>query len=611
MIGSHFLPAPLEQRARVLQRSAAWALRAAWETGPALLAGVTAISIVRSLIPAGLALSARGIVNGAVAGLHGEAPALAPLLPWLLLGFVLTVIEGLAGMAGPLLRQRLRDQLATRLTSDVMTHAAALDLSFFEDPRAQDALQRAKDDPAGHVTNFLANAITAAGNAVQIASLIAILVVIEPWVVAIMLLLTAPYLWSQARLAAEQHALERSRTAKRRWTQYFVGTLTGAGSAGEVQLLRLAPLLTRRFRALMEELRTDDWRLALRGFHRGAGFVTIATAAIYAAFVHVCWRALHGELSVGDLAIFGAASARMRQTLESFVQLGTQALGETLYVSDVIEFLGARPRVDAAPTATLPAVSRAAIALRDVHFTYPGADEPALCGVDLDIASGETVALVGENGAGKTTLVKLLARLYDPDRGSILFDGQDLRDLPRVELQRRIACVFQQFGRYEASAADNIAYGNWERLLEDREGVAAVARTAGVEALIAGLPRGYDTHLGRLFGTADLSAGQWQKLAVARAFARDAALLILDEPTSNLDARAEHALFEQFRALAEGRTTIIVSHRFSTVSMAHRIVVLDKGRVVETGTHAELLARAGHYATLYSLHERTGLRAAG
>jgi ATP-binding cassette subfamily B protein len=611
MIGSRFLPAPLEHRARTLQRSAAWALAQAWETSPALLLGVTAISLLRGLIPAGLALSARGIVNGAVAALHAGTTAVGPLLPWLLLGFALTVIEGLAALAGPLLRQRLRDRLAARLTTQVMEHAAAMDLAFFEDPRSHDALQRAKDDPAGHVTNFLANAISAASNALQIASLIAILIVIEPWVVAVILLLTVPYLWSQARLTAEQHALERSRTAKRRWTGYFVSNLTGAASAGEVQLLRLAPILTRRFRGLMDEFRGQDWGLARRGFNRGAAFVTIATVAIYAAFVHVCWRALHGGLSVGDLAIFGAASARMRQTLESFVQLGTQALAETLYVGDVIDFLAARTRRDEAPTAALPPVSRAGLELRDVHFTYPGAAEPALCGIDLRIEPGETVALVGENGAGKTTLVKLLARLYDPDQGSILFDGSDLRDLPREALQRRIAFVFQGFGRYEASLADNIAFGDWERLLDDREAVAAVARTAGIEPLIARLPRGYDTHLGRMFGEADLSAGQWQKLAVARAFARQAALLILDEPTSNLDARAEHALFEQFRTLAEGRTTIIVSHRFSTVSMAHRIVVLDKGRVVESGSHAELLARAGHYATLYSLHERTGLRAAG
>ena len=261
-----------------------------------------------------------------------------------------------------------------------------------------------------------------------------------------------------------------------------------------------------------------------------------------------------------------------------------------MYVADVIDFLNARPRRDAAPTASMPAVSRAGLELRDVHFSYPGAPEPAICGIDLTIAPGETIALVGENGAGKTTLVKLLARLYDPDQGSILFDGVDLRDLPRADLQRRIAFVFQGFGRYEASAADNIAYGDWQRLLGDRDGVAAVARTAGVDALIAGLPAGYDTHLGRLFGESDLSAGQWQKLAVARAFARQAALLILDDRPPTSDARAEHALFEQFRALAEGAPPSSC-RTASTVSMAQRIVVLEKGRIVETGTHADARAR--------------------
>jgi ATP-binding cassette subfamily B protein len=266
MPGTSFLSAVRAARGRC--GAARRALQAAWSTSPVLLLGVAAVSLIRGLIPAGLALSARGIVNGAVAGLHGGQD-IGPLLPWLLLGFVLTVLEGVGSLAGPLLRQRLRDELACRLTSDVMAHAATLDLSFFEDPRSQDALQRAKDDPAGHVTSFVATAISACSNALQIGSLVAILVVIEPWVVAVVLALTVPYLWAQWRLTAEQHALERSRTAKRRWTGYFVSSLTGAQSAGEVQLLRLAPLLTGRFRSLMEEFQGQDWRLARRGFGRG------------------------------------------------------------------------------------------------------------------------------------------------------------------------------------------------------------------------------------------------------------------------------------------------------------------------------------------------------
>jgi ATP-binding cassette subfamily B protein len=283
----------------------------------------------------------------------------------------------------------------------------------------------------------------------------------------------------------------------------------------------------------------------------------------------------------------------------------SDAVQETLYISNIREFLALQPPAPPPVLASFPPTSRAAIEVRDLRFTYPGAARPALSGISLHIEAGETVALVGENGAGKTTLVKLLAGLYEPDQGCILFDGVDLRELPRDELQRRIAFVFQGFGCYEAPAADNIAYGDWQRLLSDRDSVRQVARLSGVDELIEALPRGYDTPLGKMFGETDLSAGQWQKIAVARAFARDAALLILDEPTSSMDARAEHALFNQFRSLAKGRTTIIVSHRFSTVRMANRIVVLDNGRLVESGTHAELLARDGNYATLYELHQRS------
>jgi ATP-binding cassette subfamily B protein len=215
--------------------------------------------------------------------------------------------------------------------------------------------------------------------------------------------------------------------------------------------------------------------------------------------------------------------------------------------------------------------------------------------------------LVGENGAGKSTLVKLLAGLYPPSRGSIRLDGVDLGDLAPGELHRRIAFVFQNFGRYEASAADNIAYGDWRRLVGDREGVRAVARAAGIEALIESLPDGYDTLLGRGFGRLDLSGGEWQRIAIARAFAREARLLVLDEPTANLDARAEHGLFGLFRRLARGRTTIVISHRFSTVALADRIFVLERGQLVECGTHAELLARRRTYAELFEL-QRCAIR---
>ncbi len=618
MSGLRALAREWGRRGRALLDHAGWGLAIAWRASAPVLVGVLVVAALRALFPAGLALVARAIVNAAVGSVRAGSIDFAPLLPWLGFGFALTLFEGLCGHAAVLLRNRLRDLLVGRMTADVLAHAAGLELADVEAPQTQDILQRAKDNPGAHLHAMLIDCIGAASHALQIASMLAILVVIEPWLVAALLLCTVPYLRAQWRLASMQHALERSRATARRWTTYYLTLLTTPASAGEVQLLRLAPTLVTRFRALMDRFATQDWALAQRAFRGSAGFVLLTTAVVYAAFAHVAWRALHGAVTIGDLAIFGAASARLRMTLEGFVALCSTALRETLYLTDLRAFLAlpSRPALpaggDAAAEDVAPAgraTARGALELRGVTFTYPGAGAPALRDVTLHIAPGETVALVGENGAGKSTLVKLIAGLYEPDAGSVLLNGTALRDWPRAAAQQRMAVVFQGFGRFEASAADNIAFGDWERLRETRDGVAAVAEATGLDALVATLPRGYDTTLGPLFGERDLSAGQWQTFAVARAAARDADVLILDEPTAHLDARAEHALFEQFRALASGRTTIIVSHRFSTVSMAQRIVVLDGGRIVESGTHAELLARAGQYAMLYGLAERTRLRA--
>ncbi len=598
-----FLPQTVAANVRELWSSARWAIRICWSTNAPLLVGEVALAGLCGLVPAALALTARGLVNATVTTLRGGSAELSHLTPWLLLGFALTVVDGVARLATTLLYQRLRDDLNYGITADILRHAATLDVAFFEDPRARDVLQRAKDNPAEHIVRFVGEALTCASSGVQVVSLVALLVVIEPFILLILVLFTLPYLRFQWRLATRHHALERSRTTKRRWTGYFVSTLTGRASVGEVRILGLAPLLIDKFRALMAEFRDQDRNLYVHGFTGSSLFVVVTTGALYAMFVRVAYRVLTGVLTVGDLAIFGGATTRLRNTLETLILSLSSAMEQTLYIGNVIEFLSVEARTGAA-TGVVPTASRAELTLRNVSFTYPGAPERALDGVSLHILPGETVAIVGENGAGKTTLVKLIARLYDPDDGHILFDGVDLRELSRDELHARLAFVFQGFGQYEASAADNIAYGDWQRMLPDRAAVRRIAEQAGVHEMIQAMPHGYDTLLGRTFGEHELSGGQWQKLAVARAFARNAALLILDEPTSNLDARAEYELFCRFRALAQGRTTIIVSHRFSTVSMADRIIVLDRGRIVESGTHDELLAQAGSYAELYELHQR-------
>jgi ATP-binding cassette, subfamily B, bacterial len=587
----------------VLLSSARWALRVAWSTNARLLVGVAAVVLGRGFLPAAMAVTARGVVNASVAALKSDAPSLAAVVVWLLLGLVLTLLEGITALASKLFIQRLRDDLNYRVTTDILSHAAQLDVAYFEDPRSQDVLERAKHDPAEHVSKFVTEVLACAASTIQITSLLCILVFIDPLILLVVIVFALPYVWFQWELALRQYAIEHSRATKRRWTSYFVSSLTGSASVGEVRILRLAPLLIEKFRSLMAEFRDQDRALYLRGFRGGSLFVIVTTTAIYAMFLRVALRVVAGSLTLGDLAIFGGAATRLRTTLESMVTSLSGILQRTLHIANVTEFLAAQPQTVTGEK-SLAAAPRAEIVFEDVTFVYPGCKDPALRKVCLHIRAGETVAFVGENGAGKSTLVKLIARLYDPDQGRILLDGVDLREISRDEVHDQIAFVFQSFGRYAASAADNIAYGDWRRLLGDRERVMEIARLAGVHDMVRMLPEGYDTMLGRTFGQTDLSGGEWQKIAVARAFARHAALLILDEPTSNLDARAEHDLFSRFQELARGRTTIIISHRFSTVSMANRIFVLDCGSIVESGTHHELLAQGGNYAQLFELQQR-------
>jgi ATP-binding cassette subfamily B protein len=598
----YFLPRKVSDLT-ALWSSARWATRLAWSTNARLLLAVAAVVLGRGFLPAALAVAARGIVNTSVAAVNSTTPSIAGVIPWLVLGFILTAVDGVSAFASRLFTQRLRDDLNYRVTADILGHAAQLDLAYFEDPRSEDILERAKQDPAEQVANFVTDVLNCASHAIQIASLLGILIFIEPLIVLVVSVFALPYLWFQWRLALVQYAREYMRATKRRWSSYFTGLLTGRDSVGEVKILGLGRLLIDKFRSIMAEFRDQDRELYVRGFRGGSLFVVVMTAAIYAMFLRVAVRVVTGGLTLGDLAIFGGAATRLRFSLETFVGYLSAILQRMLHISNVTEFLAARPQT-VRGGGCLPPAPRADVVFKDVTFAYPGATEPALQNVCLHIQPGETVAFVGENGAGKSTLVKLIAHLYDPDQGCILLDGVDLRGLSPDAVHDQIAFVFQSFGRYEASAADNIAYGDWTRLLGDRERITEIAKLAGVHETVSALPAGYDTLLGRMFGQMDLSGGDWQKIAVARAFARDAALLILDEPTSNLDARAEYQLFSRFQELARGRTTIIVSHRFSTVSMADRIFVLDRGRIVESGTHHQLMAQAGNYAQLYELQQR-------
>jgi ATP-binding cassette subfamily B protein len=583
-----------------------------WRTSPSLTVSSLLLRLARALLPVVALYIGKLIIDGVVQLVRmPDRPA--TLADWLASGrlnwlgvlltaeFALAILSDILGRVVSLLDSLLSERVTNASSVSLMKHAATLDLEDFEDAEFQDQLERARRQTSGRLT-LMSQLLGQAQDIVTVASFAAGLLVFAPWLIVLLVVALLPVFLGEAHFTAQTYTLDFGRTPERRELDYVRQTAASVETAKEVKIFGLNRFLIDHYTSLADTFYAANRALALRHATWGGLFTTIGTVGYYIAYAYIVWRTLAGEFSIGDLTFLAGSFLRLRSLLEGLLLGFSSTAAQALYLNDLFSFFEMRPKI-LSPENPLPFPRpiREGFVFEDVGFIYPGAERWAVRHLDFTLKAGEVVALVGENGAGKTTLVKLLTRLYDPDEGRILLDGHDLCDYDLDELRGSIGVIFQDFVRYNFTAGDNIAVG---RIAErhDRERVERAARSSQADEVIAGLPAGYRQRIGKRFKNGiELSGGEWQKIALARAYMREAEVLVLDEPTAALDARAEFEVFQRFKELSRGKTAVLISHRFSSVRMADRIFVLADGKVEAQGTHEELLARPGLYAELFEL----------
>jgi ATP-binding cassette subfamily B protein len=523
---------------------------------------------------------------------------------------LLIVIAGgvaLLNALSQLLSNLINEAMSLTVTDHVfdILHAKSVevDLEYYENPQYFDTLHRAQQEGPYRPTSIVNDLVRLVRNSVTLLAMTGLLVSLHWGIALILFAAVLPGVLVRIKYANRMYQWHQERTKTERQALYINWVLTGDIHAKEVRLFGLGDLLIDRFSKLHSKLRHE--KLAIGKKRSIADFLAQASAtiAVFGSFAFIAYRTVHGNITLGDMVMYFQAFQRGLSSMRDLLGGMASLYEDNLFLSNLFEFLTLKPKVtEPADPSPVPRPLQQGIALENVSFQYPGSTRKALEDISLTIAPGEVVALVGRNGCGKTTMAKLLCRLYDPMSGTITLDGIDLKHFATARLRREISVLFQDFVHYHTSAGENIWFGNTDQP-PAQENIAVAARQAGVDELISSLPQGYDTFLGKWFEDGEeLSSGEWQKIALARSFFRKSQIILLDEPASSLDPRAEHEIFEKFKVLVQGKTAVFISHRLSTVKMADRIFVMDKGRIVESGSYEELLQMAGSFAHLFEMH---------